>query len=81
MRADLTRGLLAHMSSALGATIYMEGLQEKNLGLVPGYSEAQRCVRACVCVCVCMCVCVCVSVYVRNWLIVRKHMPVDGQMR
>ena len=53
LRADLTRGLMDCLCKALGITnvqVYSDALVEKNLGLAPGHTEQQRCVRMRACV-------------------------------
>ena len=65
LRADLTRGLMDCLCKALGITnvqVYSDALVEKNLGLAPGHTEQQRCVRMRACVCVRACVLVLVYV-------------------
>lgn len=53
LRADLTRGLMDCLCKALGISteqVYSDALVEKNLGLAPGHTEQQRCVRMRACV-------------------------------
>ena len=61
LRADLTRGLMDCLCKALGIStvqVYSDALVEKNLGLAPGHTEQQRCVRMRACACVCVRACV-----------------------
>lgn len=67
LRADLTRGLMDCLCKALGIStvqVYSDALVEKNLGLAPGHTEQQRCVRMRACACVCVRACVLVLEYV-----------------